>query len=432
MAGYFRRVFFWSTDLFNNRGRIYHQYKNILDYLTQTNHSNRVDKFIEIKKHAIENTDFYSKMKIEDIFPVVNKDIIRHNYGAFKSKTGFELPLHISSTSGSTGTPFSIVQDHVKRCRNIADLKAFGQLFGYKSHFPMLFFRIKNERLQRTRTKVREFLENIYYIDSSNLDDVNLEKWRELLLKKKPHTIFSYPTTLEIFVDFLERKGDSSNAFKIQRILTAGEMIPQNTINRLERLFGCSLIRRYSNMELGILAQDMGSQDRRYLLNTSSYYFECLSLDSDEPVKFGELGRIVITDLFNYAMPLIRYDTGDLGIFEEDSNTSEMYLKEIYGRSRDCIYSTRGGVISPAAISVKMWGLDKVKQWQFVQNNKNEYYLKINSDECLNTGQIILKLKELLGDDANIQIEYLTEIPVLSSNKRKAVICNYKPTTSMS
>lgn len=178
-------------------------------------------------------------------------------------------------------------------------------------------------------------------------------------------------------------------------------------------------------MELGILGQDMGDGGE-YTLNWGSYYFECLKIDSDEPTEQGEVGRIVITDLFNYAFPIIRYDTGDLGIMEYPSDGSFPVLKEIYGRSRDCIYTVDGKLLSPAKISVSMWGIEGIKQWQFIQEDEKEYVLKLNAENDLNLTIVIDKLKDVLGESANIDVLFVEEIPVVSSNKRRAIVCNYK------
>lgn len=149
-------------------------------------------------------------------------------------------------------------------------------------------------------------------------------------------------------------------------------------------------------------------------------------MDSDEPAENGEVGRIVITDLFNYAFPMIRYDTGDLGIMEQSEEDSFPYLKEIFGRSRDCIYTTSGTLISPAKISVMMWGAAGVKQWQFIQKKQFNYVLKLNVEKEIDEESLANKFKTVLGEDAIIDIEYVDEIPVLASNKRRAVICEWK------
>lgn len=210
----------------------------------------------------------------------------------------------------------------------------------------------------------------------------------------------------------------------MQAVLTAGEGVSSENHKLLENAFGCKVYRRYSDMELGILGQDMGDEGK-YILNWGSYYFECVKMDSDEPAEHGEVGRIVITDLFNKALPMIRYDTGDLGIMDCDEDGSLPYLKEIYGRKRDCVYRTDGVMLSPAKISVSMWGAENVSQWQLIQNDEKEYTFKISSDGVVDREVLLEKFKGILGNDANIEIMIVDDIPVLASNKRRAVICNW-------
>lgn len=274
------------------------------------------------------------------------------------------------------------------------------------------------------RTKEQEERENIFYIDSSDLSDSYLEEMRNAMVEKQPRIIFSYSSTLVELAKYIEKTGTDAAAFGLKSVLTGGEGISEENRQLLERVFGAKVYRRYSNMEMGILGQDMGDGGS-YRLNWGSYYFECLKIDCDEPARPGEVGRIVITDLFNYAFPMIRYDTGDLGVMEYPQDEMPR-LKEIYGRSRDCVYDTEGRLLSPAKISVSMWGIHGIKQWQFIQEGKNSYVMKLNCEGDADISEIIDKLKVVLGHDAEIEIQYVEEIPVVSSNKRRAVICNYK------
>lgn len=412
---------FWTDDL-QKGGIIRHQYEKIKDVIKSQDLDWVYKQYRALKQHAISQTEFYKNYSVDDVFPVVNKMSILENYEAHKAKSGFETPIHISSTSGSTGTPFSVLQDHKKRMRNIADLKVFGERCNYPSHERMVFFRVLSDKLNRT--KEQEDRENIYYIDSSDLGAVRLEKMKQVLLEKKPLIIFSYASTLVELAKYIQTTDTKPEEFSMKSVLTAGEGVSEENRKLLENVFGCTVYRRYSDMELGILGQDMGDGGS-YILNYGSYYFECLKMDSDTPAATGEVGRIVITDLFNYAFPMIRYDTGDLGVMEETTGKFPV-LKEIYGRKRDCIYATDGRLISPAKISVSMWGAVGVKQWQFIQETKDEYILKLNADSSVDPQTITDKIKLILGTDAKISIEYVDEIPVISSNKRRAVICNYQ------
>lgn len=409
---------FWKEDC-KNGGYIKNQYDEIKRVLGEKDFAWVQEKLSEIKKHAIEQTDFYKNYRVDDEFPVVNKMLILDNYYKFCAKGGFETPTHTSSTSGSTGTPFTVIQDYVKRKRNIADLKVFGELCDYPSHERMIFFRVLSDKLKRT--KEQEDRENIYYIDSSDLGNEHLEEMKQSIIDKKPRIIFSYASTLVTLAEYIERTCKKSEV-SVKVALTAGEGLSDENRRLLEKAFDCTVYRRYSDMELGILGQDKGNGSE-YVLNFGSYYFECLKINSDEPAEFGEVGRIVITDLFNRAFPMIRYDTGDLGIMEKSDGFP--ILKEIYGRIRDCVYTTNGDLLSPAKISVSMWGYDEIKQWQFIQEAEKEYVFKLNCSKDFDSRDLINKFKGILGSDANLQVEFVDEIPVMSSNKRRAVVCNY-------
>lgn len=414
------RTNFWNEDIANG-GDIYTQYIDIKRVL-ETKDWNLVQARLNaIKKHAIQHTDFYKDYKISDIFPVLDKEMILERYEEHTARDGFETPTHISSTSGSTGTPFAVIQDYYKRKRTIADIKVFGELCDYPSHERMIFFRVLNSKLHRTAEI--EDKENIYYIDSSDLGERHLGEMVAAIIEKSPRIVFSYSSTLVELGKYILAHRISSENFEMHSVLTGGEGISEENRIMLEKAFGCRVYRRYSDMELGILGQDMGDGSP-YLLNWGSYYFECLKTDSDEPVEDGEAGRIVVTDLFNKSFPLIRYDTGDLGVLEHKEGEFP-YLKEIYGRSRDCVYTVDGILISPAKIFVTMWGTDNVKQWQFIQEDQNQYVMKLNCSGPVDESGIIEKFKSILGYEANIRIMYTDEIPVQASNKRRAVICNY-------
>lgn len=412
---------FWRQDLIKG-GVIYNQYEEIKRVLREKDIKWNQKQLENIKKHAISQTEFYKDYKITDKFPIVNKMLLTDNCDAFKAKGGFQKPIHTSSTSGSTGTPFSVIQDYKKRKRTIADLKVFGEFCDYPSHERMIFFRVLNAKLKRTPEQEEE--ENIYYIDSSDLGSEHLEEMKRTILDKKPRIIFSYSSTLVELAKYIEKTG-IPDKFAMKSVLTAGEGLSDENRHLLEKVFGCTVYRRYSDMEMGILGQDSGG-GREYFLNWGSYHFECLKLNSDEPVVAGEVGRIVVTDLFNYAFPMIRYDTGDLGIMDYGAEGEWPKLKEIYGRVRDCVYTVNGELISPAKISVMMWGATGVKQWQFIQEDKQHYKLKLNCEKNIQVDDYILKFKKILGESAEIEIEFVDEIPVTSSNKRRAVICNYQ------
>ena len=220
--------------------------------------------------------------------------------------------------------------------------------------------------------------------------------------------------------------------FSVKTILSSSEVLQESTRKKLKSVFGRNVVSLYSNQENGTLAQEC-VKNTEFHLNTASYYFEFLKLDKDEPAELNEPARIVVTDLFNHAMPLIRYDTGDIALLKDscECGWNTKAVKAILGRMVDCIYDTSGRVISPITITNYMWPFDKLLQFQFIQEDEKEYIIKLNGAKGFyEDAEFINIFKGLLGQDAIIKIEHVNEVPVLSSGKRKHVVCNYKPSYS--
>jgi len=94
-------------------------------------------------------------------------------------------------------------------------------------------------------------------------------------------------------------------------------------------------------------------------------------LDADDaPVPPGEMGRVVVTSLLNFAMPFVRYDTGDFataGAALCDCGRSLRVLSRIDGRARNLMRVPGGGRRWPLCDLVHLEGVTDIRQYQFVQ-----------------------------------------------------------------
>jgi phenylacetate-CoA ligase len=215
--------------------------------------------------------------------------------------------------------------------------------------------------------------------------------------------------------------------YKIQTIIGIGEALSKSTFEKLKKVFNCNIVSLYSNQEMGMLAQEC-VEHKEFHVNNASYYIELLKIDSDDPVRVGEPGRIVVTDLFNHAMPLIRYDTGDIGIWKKEAECgwNSQVFSSVQGRMVDSIFDTQGKRLSPHNIGMLMLPFDRLLQYQFIQEGARQYTLKLNGAEGLyEEAAFVAVFKDFLGQDAEIGIEHVHEIPVLASGKRKKVVSHY-------
>jgi len=385
----------------------------------------------------------YQKEKIKDLFnqikttipyyqgtdsfdkaPIIDKNIILSNYDAFVDKTQLETAKKVS-TSGSTGIPFKTYWCKKKVKKNRADTLYFLKKIDFKYGQRTYYFRVWNKT--NKIGYIGEFLRNIVPIDISKLDsDAALKVLKMIELDKSDKKILGYASSIQAFYDLISHSKKRFNG-NIKGIVTMAEGLSNNVRNNISQYFNCPIIERYSNSENGLIAHKFDSNDY-FDINHSSYLVEIVKFNSDVSTAIGEIGRIIITDLFNTAMPFIRYDTGDLGTWNYDEK-GRMKIESIEGRKLDAITDTSNTIVSPHVIDYIVRNIKGIKQFQLIQEEKDLYFLKLNcSSEFIEDMkvEIINNLKNNLGEDARINIETVEEIPLISSGKFKMVINNYQ------
>ena len=127
-------------------------------------------------------------------------------------------------------------------------------------------------------------------------------------------------------------------------------------------------------------------------------------------------------------MPLIRFDTGDVGVFTITKEGQLPNFKKVEGRKMDIIYDTTGNIVSPFVVYTKFYNYYKLLiQYQFIQLDQKDYLIKLNliNDKFDYEEELIESVKSDFGDDAIVKIEYVNEIPILASGKRKKVLSFY-------
>lgn len=430
LSEWIRNKVYWIVDGVKG-GKVKKHFDNIamLNDRPELIPEHQKNKCFELINYAVENVEYYKYYDTSAslyTYPVINKETIKNNYEEMKSCLYGDDAVHKLSTSGSTGTPFTINQDDDKRNRVLAEMMYFWGKAGYSIGMRYVFFRIWTEK--NRKNKFSAFSRNLVMSNILTLEESNLENIREMLKKdKKIKMLLGYASTFENLVNYLLQCGDTSEMFHIETIISISEVLSEDTREKLMKTFGCKVYSHYSNQENGSLAQEC-EDHHEFHINGASYIIEILKTDNDEPAADGEMGRIVLTDLYNKAMPLIRYDTGDMAIQKETSEClwKTQVVKNISGRVVDMIYTTDGIPLSPHTWSVYMWKYDELKQYQFIQNTAKGYLMKINGGEMYSDKDIKDHLKSILGSDAEIEIERVDEIPVLASGKFKKTVCNYK------
>jgi len=425
-----RSTFFWFLDIFKGRAISSH-FKDIdnifTNYQTKAIQQKLKNRLSNLLKHASTSTNFYSKYDpLTGIksFPVINKTLVKEHLSEFRSKLFPDISnLFPMITSGSTGTPFKIFHDKNKRLRNSADAIYFASKAGYSLGEKLYYFKIWS--IYNKKSSLQEFMQHIIPVEALNLERTSPEILRKIQKEHSQIHFLGYVSAFETLCKVMDKHPYLIPDVKVKSIITMSESLDNYTKVSGEKYFSCPVLSRYSNIENGILAQQTLENQFDFLVNAASYLIEIFDINTDTPLTYGQTGRIVVTDYLNFATPMIRYDTGDIGALEEKvvAGKTQLFLTNLEGRRLDQIFNTSGDLVSSYIVYKNMWKYTEIDQYQLIQKERKEYAFKICSSVPFEREQELKnEFKEYLGIDSIFNIEYVQEIPLLASGKRKKVI----------
>ena len=424
-----RKYGFWTMDFLRGR-QLSSQYNDIKAIMenNELGEKKAREYLNNLLDHAVNTTKHYERFKgYKDLydFPVLTKKDIKNEYEDFFSNKYRIDELVKVSTSGSYGTPLIFYLTKEKRSRQTAEALYFSKWSNYDIGMKYGYF-----RGLRTKSKIKSKIQNEYFVFSRIMNEEWKRSTRKLLKEKKIKILIDFPTAISEIAQYCHEQGDTPEDFSVVGVITSSEPLLENQRKIIETSFGCQCLSRYSTEELGVLANEC-PKCKKHHINTASFKVEVLSLDSDKPAKEGEVGRIVVTDLFSYAMPLIRYETGDLGVLGKgcSCDLEGPILEHLEGRETEMVYSTNGNKISPLFIEDIMCDFPGVFQYQFIQYGKKDYTLKVVNKKGaeFDADKAVNYIKFWMGADANVKIEFVDNIERLKSGKLPYVINYYNP-----
>lgn len=420
---------FVQDDLANNHGLIVNHYKEVCKLMDEPAEMDgfRQSYLTNLLTFATRHSKFYQQFqdfKTLSDFPVVNKQILKEHWDeVYSDEFRGRKDNKEEYTSGSTGAPFQIIWDHRKHCRMIADIKWFAHLAGVESHERIAYLVVNIPKNKSSAEK--QARDNVYNIYSSYFDDESIERIFSELEQINPKLIIACASMWEAIANYIDAGKAGECKIHLTSLITEAEIMKERTKATLEHYFGCTVYSRYGSHECGTWAQEDGTGNG-LRVNQASYYMEILDINSDAPVKDGEIGRVVITDLFNYAFPLIRYDTGDLASKIELEN-GKVYFKQLVGRMVDMLYTTDGKMVFWSYPLLFLSNHRDIKQIQVIQESRYNYTWKLNTENKSYESTILETAKKIFGPDSVHEIVYVDEIPRLRSGKTRVTICKIDP-----
>jgi phenylacetate-CoA ligase len=226
--------------------------------------------------------------------------------------------------------------------------------------------------------------------------------------KVKPHYLVTYPSNLAALLDVWAK--DGKGAFDIRQVTAMGETVPPDLAARCEAVLGARLVSNYSSSEVGYIAiqcPDCGQMHTQ----DETLYVEVLD-DAGRPCPPGEIGRVVLTPLHNFAMPLIRYETRDYAEVGTPCPAGRGLgsLARVLGRRRNMFTLPNGSKRWPTSNNDRFNQIAVIHQYQVVQHAPDRIEARFHVGAPLTQSQhaaLIDVLSETLGADVRYTITAL-------------------------
>jgi phenylacetate-CoA ligase len=385
-------------------------------------------KLEKLLLHAWKNVPYYTKI-LEDSqvvidgkvnlknfnkIPILTKEIIRQNFDNLHTKK-LGKGWKYNTSGGSTGEPVKFVQDNEYLDWEIANKIWYkiiaGQDIGEKE---LRFWGSERDLLEgkeSLKIRLRNWLYNRKEFNTFKMSEEQMKNYVFEWNKYKPFWVEAYAQSIYEFAKFIKQNNLEIYPPKNGILTSAGTLYPEMK-KLIEEVFKCPVYNRYGSREVG----DMACGADKLRLSIWCHKLEILNNKNKDTDK---LGKIIVTALNNYSMPLIRYDIGDIGVYNQFG-----YLDKIEGREMN-VFKTEKGKTIPGEFFIHFIGVvynnGAISKFQVLQKDYNKILIKViinNKKDFKNSKKKIEDaIKKEMNNNCQIKWEFVKDIPPLKNGK---------------
>jgi phenylacetate-CoA ligase len=323
-------------------------------------------KVMRLLTHAYDTVPYYRQVFDEAGFhpsewtqgqnipiPLTSRDTLRVQQDQMVSRRYRAEQLQSASTGGTTNTPVRLWRDIEGLRQKIALQYHLNRTAGYDQGDPTLLIWGAQRDLEMNPSWKRKFydeqLMHHFTAPAGQISDLIFQRFRDRLNERKPKVMFGYGVTMARFAQYLESNNLSHHNPKV--IIVTAEAITAPEREYIERVFQCRVTDQYGSRDVGMVAMNCEH-------HTGMHFHPAGSLTEfvhhGTAPDGGTIHRLIITDLMNYGMPLIRYDTGDCVLLDDvQCPCGRWYprVKTVLGRALDTFVLADGTEIPGLAMA---------------------------------------------------------------------------------
>jgi phenylacetate-CoA ligase len=393
-----------------------------------------------IVRHAGENCDFYRERFAQAGFdparfdlarfhalPVLTKADIRSGTDRLIARGLDKSSLGFHKTGGSTGVSLTTYFDQDWLEVRTADALRADQWAG--CYHGMLIASLWGNPPQALslKHKLRNLLiDRFLYLDTMSLNDQSIGEFVTRWRREEPEIVFGHSHSIFMFARYLHEHGIGD--LRPQGIISTSMMLIRQERALIEEVFQCKVTDRYGSEEVSLIGCEC-ERHQGFHLNIEHLYIEFLKADGTHAAP-GEEGTIVITDLLNRAMPLVRYRIEDVGV--PSARTCECgrglpLMDRVTGRVADYLKRRDGSLVAGVSLVERtLTAIPGFEQMQIVQPALDVIQLNIVRAPDFSPAseqQMLAEFGGVFGAGVDLQLNYVDRIPQERSGKYRFSIC---------
>lgn len=384
-------------------------------------------------KYATKHCAYYKNLNVKpdclESFPILTKDIIRKRFDDMISDESNKLVYIESYTGGSTGEPLYFFN---QMTYDIAYQAKLWKRMGYSIGDKILAIdgtKCSDSDLKKRKYWGRKGKINMpygkYYLSSLYLTNNTVAEYVDYIKALKPSFIRGYPIAIYTIAKFILDNNIDMGSF-VKGIQITSESSFQYQREMISKAFGARVYGQYGHTEYCVFGYTR-SKSFYYIVEPLYGHVEVLD-SSNNPVKCGEIGEVVVTSYFNKIMPFIRYKTGDYAEFGGYKN-GKLILTKIYGRTQDYVYDDMGNkvLITALVMGQHFKAMGHIAKWQIVQSEPGKVTMNIIKGKDWTSSDEI-EISSLFMENAKIEVayNYVECLPTTERGKSKLVIQQLK------
>ncbi len=403
--------------------------------------AHQMKKLRQLLLHAYRNTQHYkhvfdqagfnpeSVKSPEDlaVLPLLSQDEVRTDKQNLYAGNLGEQDFHRSATGGTRGQKMPFHRDNQCRAQRLALQWRSDLWAGWRPYEKVAFLwpaiqdleppagwkhQIKDHLIKRT---------HMFY--GGRISKHSAGKIFEDLHRFRPSIIRCFTSPAYRLAEFMY---DSQLVLPgLKALVCTGEPLTEHQRNQIERGFGAPMFDLYASREMGTTAAECRNHHGLHIASDSVL----LEIVRDgKPVHPGESGTIVLTDLLNCAMPMIRYEIGDVGSLRRhacDCGLPYPLLRSVIGRTADGFYDQEGTYISTIALGTLIDCGPPVAQVQIIQEDLHTLTVRIGATDRVDDSvrqYYTDSLKRLMAGVSEVKFETVDQIKTGTSGKYRFTI----------